>query len=270
MRIARLAIGSATVLLACACGASPAMQEMQSVLGVGGTAGSAGQTAAAAPAAGTSGSVAKTAGAAAPTTVGTAMPTTVAMPATAAGQGGSVGAAGTVAVTGDTDEDGVPDVMDNCPMLANAKQTDSDADTRGDACDNCAGLPNPEQADADANGEGDACACDMPAVPCVDGKAGPYPCSGVDMLGRIPLADVMARSGASIWAPQSRRTTARSRSWLWTRALRLSTSRSHVARPSWAFCQRLVPVRHGAKLGQWATTRSSSQKPKITAYRSST
>jgi choice-of-anchor B domain-containing protein len=89
--------------------------------------------------------------------------------------------------------------MDNCAMLPNADQKDSDADMHGDACDNCAGLPNPDQADANEDGEGDACACDMPAVPCENGKAGPYPCSGVDMLGRIPLADVMARSGASIW-----------------------------------------------------------------------
>jgi choice-of-anchor B domain-containing protein len=36
--------------------------------------------------------------------------------------------------------------------------------------------------------------------------AGPYPCSGVDMLGRIPLGDVMARSGASIWGATDSKT----------------------------------------------------------------
>lgn len=29
--------------------------------------------------------------------------------------------------------------------------------------------------------------------------AGPYPCNGIDMMSRIPLNDLMARSGASIW-----------------------------------------------------------------------
>jgi hypothetical protein len=44
----------------------------------------------------------------------------------------------------DTDGDGIPDHLDNCPKVANADQTDSDGDGVGDACD------------AFCNGAGDA------------------------------------------------------------------------------------------------------------------
>nr|MCU0658110.1 hypothetical protein [Polyangiaceae bacterium] len=37
----------------------------------------------------------------------------------------------------DTDEDGYPDVVDNCPDLVNASQLDADSDGLGDACDPC-------------------------------------------------------------------------------------------------------------------------------------
>jgi choice-of-anchor B domain-containing protein len=84
-------------------------------------------------------------------------------------------------------------------MRSNADQKDSDSDTRGDACDNCPAVPNADQADADENQEGDACACATPAVVCENGMSGPYPCSGVDMLSRVPLADMMARNGNAVW-----------------------------------------------------------------------
>jgi len=77
----------------------------------------------------------------------------------------------------DTDQDGVPDVDDNCPELANAGQEDADQDTVGDACDkcpesnpddkdndqvcddvdNCPEDANAAQADSDQDGVGDAC-----------------------------------------------------------------------------------------------------------------
>jgi len=70
----------------------------------------------------------------------------------------------------DTDGDGVPDLKDNCPSLANADQADADHDGVGDACqkdgdgdkvpdatDNCPDAKNPDQEDYDADGKGDAC-----------------------------------------------------------------------------------------------------------------
>lgn len=70
----------------------------------------------------------------------------------------------------DTDQDGVPDVRDNCPAVANSNQLDTDQDGLGDACDtdddndgdldgadNCPLIANPNQLDSDADGIGDAC-----------------------------------------------------------------------------------------------------------------
>lgn len=74
--------------------------------------------------------------------------------------------------SGDVDEDGVPDGVDNCPEVANASQDDGDGDGVGDACqeepdsdgdgvpdevDNCPEVANEEQVDSDGNGVGDAC-----------------------------------------------------------------------------------------------------------------
>jgi hypothetical protein len=57
----------------------------------------------------------------------------------------------------DTDGDGVPDCLDNCPTVANPDQADADGDGVGDACDNCVHIPNPDQADCNHNGIGDVC-----------------------------------------------------------------------------------------------------------------
>ena len=35
----------------------------------------------------------------------------------------------------DVDGDGIPDIVDNCPTVSNAAQTNTDGDTEGDACD---------------------------------------------------------------------------------------------------------------------------------------
>jgi choice-of-anchor C domain-containing protein len=74
----------------------------------------------------------------------------------------------------DNDQDGIPDVTDNCPFRANPQQEDRDGDGRGDACDpdrdddgiangvdNCPDVPNPGQEDADGDGIGDACDDDL-------------------------------------------------------------------------------------------------------------
>ncbi len=65
----------------------------------------------------------------------------------------------------DSDQDGVSDVVDNCPDVPNGpdladtpgdNQWDTDGDGVGDACDNC-NLANPNQTDSNNNGIGDAC-----------------------------------------------------------------------------------------------------------------
>ncbi|KKU09976.1 MAG: Cartilage oligomeric matrix protein [Parcubacteria group bacterium GW2011_GWA1_45_7] len=70
----------------------------------------------------------------------------------------------------DTDQDGVPDSSDNCPLNANPGQEDMDGDGQGDVCDsdrdgdgipnstdNCVDVVNPAQEDADSDGAGDVC-----------------------------------------------------------------------------------------------------------------
>ncbi len=57
----------------------------------------------------------------------------------------------------DTDEDGTPDHLDNCPDTPNNDQADRDGDEVGDVCDNCPDVENPDQADSDGDGYGDPC-----------------------------------------------------------------------------------------------------------------
>ena len=74
----------------------------------------------------------------------------------------------------DTDGDGIPDPVDNCPDIPNADQADGDGDGKGDACekdrdndgiddedDNCPDTPNAAQGDADGDGQGDECDDDI-------------------------------------------------------------------------------------------------------------
>ncbi|MCO6435755.1 MAG: thrombospondin type 3 repeat-containing protein [Phycisphaerae bacterium] len=71
-----------------------------------------------------------------------------------------------VCVDFDSDDDGVPNDEDNCPLTANANQRDGDDDGVGDVCDNCPQVPNNSQADIDRDGFGDACDAvdDRPAI----------------------------------------------------------------------------------------------------------
>ena len=69
----------------------------------------------------------------------------------------------------DQDNDGVVDMVDNCPLTANADQADTDGDSIGDACqdtdgdgiidvsDICPVISNPDQADDDNDGIGNFC-----------------------------------------------------------------------------------------------------------------
>jgi hypothetical protein len=60
----------------------------------------------------------------------------------------------------DDDGDGVEDALDNCPLRANADQSDGDLDGVGDACDNCPAEANPLQEDSFGDpARGDACDC---------------------------------------------------------------------------------------------------------------
>ena len=57
----------------------------------------------------------------------------------------------------DTDDDGVPDITDNCINTPNPDQADGDTDGIGDVCDNCPTTANPGQEDGDGDGVGDVC-----------------------------------------------------------------------------------------------------------------
>ena len=61
----------------------------------------------------------------------------------------------------DTDFDGIPDSLDNCPLTANPNQADADGDGIGDVCDNCTLVPNTNQLDADGDGYGNLCDADL-------------------------------------------------------------------------------------------------------------
>jgi hypothetical protein len=60
----------------------------------------------------------------------------------------------------DSDQDGIADIVDNCPNTANANQIDADSDGLGDACDNCPNDSNADQVDEDSDNYGADCDID--------------------------------------------------------------------------------------------------------------
>lgn len=81
----------------------------------------------------------------------------------------------------DSDEDGVIDDLDNCPLTFNPLQEDQDEDNRGDVCDNCVRRPNFDQADT----------VGRPGCPAPDGVGDACDCEGdADRDGDVDFADV--------------------------------------------------------------------------------
>jgi CSLREA domain-containing protein len=112
---------------------------------------------------------------------------------------------GTLPDNPDTDGDTISDGADNCPLQADADQTDTDKDGKGDPCDSdddsdgaldtvdtCPLVANPTQTDLDRDGIGDACDTDADGdtflavaaggADCNDLKASVHP-GGVEMFG---------------------------------------------------------------------------------------
>ncbi len=63
----------------------------------------------------------------------------------------------------DADGDGVADMQDNCPLVANRAQSDSDGDRVGDACDACAGSTAGSMVTASGCSVDQLCPCDASA-----------------------------------------------------------------------------------------------------------
>jgi hypothetical protein len=59
--------------------------------------------------------------------------------------------------TVDLDEDDIDDLCDNCPETANPTQWNTDWDDYGDECDNCPTLAHEDRTDTDADGSGNPC-----------------------------------------------------------------------------------------------------------------
>jgi endonuclease G, mitochondrial len=95
----------------------------------------------------------------------------------------------------DTDADGVPDRVDNCPLTPNPDQADADLDGVGDACDNCRTTPNADQADADGDGVGDVCEdTSAPTISCAAPDGAWHPAN-------VALACTASDSGSGLANP---------------------------------------------------------------------
>ncbi|XP_072050278.1 uncharacterized protein [Amphiura filiformis] len=106
------------------------------------------------------------------------------------------GFGGNLCQMNDTDGDGIPDDMDNCPYTPNGNQIDTNNDGEGDACDNDIdgdGVPNDNdtcpftftlnQNDTDGDGIADACDDD------IDGDGIPNDCDNCVKVPNVDQAD---------------------------------------------------------------------------------
>ena len=104
----------------------------------------------------------------------------------------------------DDDNDGVLDVDDNCPLIANANQIDTDGDLDGDACDLdddndgiqdtndiCPLVADPDQADFDGDGIGDLCDDDS------DGDGVP---NAADFCDQTPVGTTVDVNGCEVFS----------------------------------------------------------------------
>lgn len=87
----------------------------------------------------------------------------------------------------DIDGDGILNVVDNCPLIANPEQYDVDGDGFGDPCDNCPVVYNPAQEDSDGDGLGDL--CDPCPGDTINDPDGDGICGDVDPCPYDPLND---------------------------------------------------------------------------------
>ncbi|WP_082041745.1 choice-of-anchor B family protein [Lacinutrix sp. Hel_I_90] len=80
---------------------------------------------------------------------------------------------------------------------------DADGDGVPDTQDNCINTPNVNQEDDNNNGIGDVCESNItPLLPCENGMAGIYPCSGIDLLAiidAVTLGGSTQAKGSDIW-----------------------------------------------------------------------